>query len=157
MVSDPTLVTSKESERFSYLLMKEAIDDRTSSEGDGKSIFRKILADDRAELTKVQKAYGAMLSGAQGDLHRLWERQLENDTLDRGAKVRMARSATVRASGAFNYRFNEHFKGTPFDFVDGINEEVLNLFVEEEAVLPQAFLLQADPQQTQGLLVEQAI
>ena len=44
--------------------MKEASDDRTSSEGDGKSILRKILADDRAELTKVQKAYGAMLCGA---------------------------------------------------------------------------------------------
>ena len=137
--------------------MKEAIDDRMSSEGDGKSILRKILADDRAELTKVQKAYGAMLSGAQGDLHRLWEQQLENDALDRGAKVRMARSATVRASGAFNYRFNQHFKGTPFEFVDGINKEVLQKFLRKKLCCLRPFFCRRIRNKLKGLSVEQAI
>ena len=107
-------------------MLKEAQDDRTSSKGNGKSILRTMLADNGAELANVQKAYGCMLSREQGDgwLAPLWERRVENDALDYGTRVRMARGGCLRASGVFNDRFNQHFKGTPFEFVD-MNDEVL--------------------------------
>ena len=90
---------------------------KTPENPDGnKSILRRMIQDGRARLVKAQAKFGELLTET-ADMKMLWKHVGEDDPMSKEDKIRLARGATIRGSGQFEYRFTEYYSDFPHDWI----------------------------------------